>query len=418
VEPAYTALHLLLAFLLGLALAGALAAWRGAAWARRERSLLRELERARAELEAERAKNAWIEGAKGELADAFVALSHRNLEQSARALAERTAELLGRLENQLGGNLNTHKAQLEGLVAPLREHLTRLEAQVRALEEKREGAYGRLAEQLRSLAEQQRTLEQATTTLGQALRSSSARGQWGELQLRRVVELAGMAAHVDFDVQVHTPAGRPDLVVRLPGGAVLPVDAKAPLAAYLAALEAASDGERAARLNEHARALRARIKELAAKGYWKAFDPAPDLVVVFVPSEAALAAAFEADGTLLDDAVAQKVLPAGPVTLVALLKAVAFGWQQQALSDNARRVAEAAGVLVQRLDTLTGALADVGKGLEKSVAAYNRAVGSYQARLGPAARDLRELLGREDPEDPQPLERDLRVPPHEEGPGG
>ena len=415
-EPAYTALHLALTFLLGLALAGALAAGRGAAWARRERALVRELERARAQLEAERAKNAWIEGAKGELADAFVALSHRNLEQSARSLAERSAELLGRLEDQLNGRLGTHKAELAGLVGPLREHLARLEAQVRALEEKREGAYGRLAEQLRALAEQQRTLQQATTTLGQALRSSSARGQWGELQLRRVVELAGMKAHVDFDVQVHTSAGRPDLVVRLPGGALLPVDAKAPLAAYLAALEAESDAERAARLAEHARALRARVKELAAKAYWNAFDPGPDLVVVFVPSEAALAAAFEADGRLLDDAIAQKVLPAGPVTLVALLKAVAYGWQQQALSENARRIADSGRVLIERLDTLTGALAEVGRGLEKSVNAYNRAVGSFQSRLAPALRRFRDHLGEDEGSEPSPLDLALRPPPNHEEP--
>lgn len=416
-ENAYTALHLVLAFLLGSALAGILAAWRAGAWARRERELTHQLARAQAELEAERAKSTWIEDAKGELADAFVALSQRSLERGARSLAERSAELLDRLQDQLGGRLSTHKAELDALVSPLREHLSHLEATVQRLEEKREGAYGRLAEQLRALAEQQRTLQQATTTLGQALRSSSARGQWGELQLRRVVELAGMAPHVDFDVQLHTPVGRPDLVVYLPGGALLPVDAKAPLAAYLAALEAKSDGERAARLAEHARALRARIKELAAKAYWQAFDPAVELVVVFVPSEAALAAAFEADGRLLDDALAMKVLPAGPVTLVALLKAVAYGWQQQALSENARRIAKSGRALIERLDTLTKALGDVGHGLEKSVTAYNRAVGSFQSRLSPALRRFRADLGAEEGPEPEPLDHALRPPPRE-GPSG
>lgn len=416
-QPAYTSLHLALAFLLGLALAAGLAAWRSAVRTRRERELELELARTRAQLEAERAKDAWVEEAKGELADVFLALSQRNLEHGARTLAERSAELLGRLEDQLSGRLGTHKAELQGLVDPLREHLSRLETQVRALEEKREGAYGRLSEQLRALTQQQRTLEQATTTLGQALRSSSARGQWGELQLKRIVELAGMTAHVDYDVQVHTPAGRPDLVVHLPGGAVLPVDAKAPLAAYLEALEATSDAERAARMSEHARALRARIKELAAKAYWDAFDPSPDLVVVFVPSEAALAAAFEADRRLLDDAIAQKVLPAGPVTLVALFKAVAYGWQQQRLSENARRIADSGRLLLERLDTLTTAFADVGRGLGKSVDAYNRAVGSFQSRLSPALRRFRDQLGAEEGPELEPLDRTLRPPPDQQEPG-
>jgi len=414
VEPAYTAQHLALAFLLGVMLSSALAVWRATIAAGRERRLERELERARALLEAERIKSSWIENAKGELADAFLALSHRNLEHSARSLAEHAASLLGRLENQLGGQLNTHNARLEGLVDPLREHLKKLETQVNELERKREGAYGRLVAQLRGLSEQQRELERATATLGKALSGSSTRGRWGELQLRRVVELAGMTRHVDHDVQVHTPAGRPDLVVRLPGGGVLPVDAKAPMNAYLEALEAQTEAERAAKLTGHARALRARIKELAGKAYWSAFPASPELVVVFVPSEAALAAAFEADGSLLDDALSQRVLPAGPVTLVALLKAVAYGWQQQSLSENARRIAESGRALIARLDTLSEALGEVGRGLDKSVAAYNRAVGSFQSRLAPALRRFRADLEEGEGPELEPLQLSLRPPPREE----
>ncbi len=406
-EAAYGLVHLALAFLLGALLTGLLALWRLGA-------LGRENARLAAELTAEREKTQWLLGAKDELAQTFSALTNRALAENTRTLVERTRELLGQLDGQLQGRLGAHKAELSGLVGPLRENLNRLENQVNELEKSRRGAYGGLLQQLRSLAKQQDELQRATTTLGEALKSSSARGRWGELQLRRVVELAGMTAHVDFEEQAQTAAGRPDMVVHLPGGGVLPVDAKAPLAAYLEALAAGSDAERRQKLGEHARQLRARVRELAAKGYWQAFANAPEFVVVFVPSEAALAAAFEADGKLFDDALALRVLPAGPVTLLALLKSAAYGWQQQELSENARRITDAVRVLVGRLDTLTGALADVGRGLEKSVSAYNRAVGSYQTRLSPALRRLRELLGEEDAAELDPLDHALRPPPGRE----
>ncbi len=406
-EAVYGPVHLALAFLLGALLTGSLALWRLGAQGRENARLA-------AELAAEREKAEWLLGAKDELAQTFSALTSRALAENTRTLVERTRELLGQLDGQLQGRLGAHKTELSGLVGPLRENLNRLENQVNELEKSRQGAYGGLLQQLRSLAKQQEELQRATTTLGEALKSSSTRGRWGELQLRRVVELAGMTAHVDFEEQAQTSAGRPDMVVHLPGGGVLPVDAKAPLAAYLEALAAGSDAERRQKLSEHARQLRARVRELAAKGYWRAFDNAPEFVVVFVPSEAALAAAFEADGKLFDDALAQRVLPAGPVTLLALLKSAAYGWQQQELSENARRITDAVRVLVGRLDTLTGALADVGRGLEKSVSAYNRAVGSYQTRFSPALRRLRDLLGEEDAAELEPLDHALRPPPGEE----
>jgi len=393
---AYTGLHLLLAFLAGLLLAGV--------WGLgRVRALERENARLAAALAAEREKSEWLVGSKDELAQVFTALTSRSLQESSRTLVERTQELLSGLDRQLDGRLGAHKAELAGLVGPLRENLEKLERQVNELESKREGAYGSLEEQLRALAEQQRALQEATTTLGQALKSSSARGQWGELQLKRVVELAGMTAHVDYAEQVSTAQGRPDLVVYLPGGGVLPVDAKAPLAAYLEALEADTEAGRKAKLKEHARQLRARVRELASKAYWQAFETAPDFVVLFVPSEAALAAAFEADASLLDDALAQKVLPAGPVTLLAVLKAVAYGWRQQELSENARQIAAEGKLLVERLARFNASLADVGKSLEKSVAAYNRAVGSYRSRLEPLARRFSQRVGAEE-ELPEPGE--------------
>ncbi|WP_457631840.1 DNA recombination protein RmuC [Oceanithermus sp.] len=397
----YGELHLLLAFLAGALLTGLWAAWRLG-------RLGRENARLQAELAAQKEKTEWLLGAKDEMAQAFTALAGSSLEASARALAERTRDLLAGLDKRLEGQLGAHKAELDGLVGPLRENLDRLERQVVELEKKREQAYGGLAEQLRSLAAQQRALQQATVTLGQALKSSSTRGNWGELQLQRVVELAGMAEHVDYETQQTTRQGRPDLTVHLPGGGVLPVDAKAPMSAYLEALEAGSESERRARLQEHARQMRARVKELAARDYWRAFARTPEFVVIFVPSEAALAAAFEADGRLLDDALAQRVLPAGPVTLLALLKAVAYGWRQQELSENARRLAEAGRELVTRLDRFTSSLAEVGRGLEKSVAAYNRAVGSYHSRLAPLARRFGALAGAAEAAEPEPVDGAVR----------
>ncbi|WP_293171296.1 DNA recombination protein RmuC [Oceanithermus sp.] len=411
-EGTFGAWHLALAFVLGAALAGLLAWGKVATLARRREELERAVARLEAELRAEREKAEWLLGAKDELTQAFAVLAGRQLEASSAALVQRTHELLARLDRQLAGQLGTHKSALEGLVGPLREHLAALEAQVRELEQKREGAYGGLAEQLRALAEQQRALQEATTTLGEALKNPGTRGRWGELQLKRVVELAGMAPHVDYSEQPTTARGRPDLIVHLPGGGTLPVDAKTPLAAYLAAVEAADEAVRKARLAEHARQLRARVRELAGKAYWEGLEGAPEFVVVFVPSEAALAAAFEADPGLLDDALAQRVLPAGPVTLLALLKAVAYGWRQQALGERARRIAEEGGVLIARFEAFAAALAEVGQGLEQGVAAYNRAVGRYQRRLAPAARRFRELLEAPEPErEPEPVDDALREPP-------
>ncbi|WP_457637650.1 DNA recombination protein RmuC [Oceanithermus sp.] len=397
----------LLTFVLGGLLVGLVALWRFS-------RLSRENARLSAELASEREKTKWLLGTKDELAQVFSALASSTLEKSSRSLVERTQELLGRLDRQLAGQLGSHKAELAGLVEPLRENLNKLEKQVLELEQKRESAYGSLEEQLRELAWQQQELRQATTTLGTALKGSSARGLWGELQLKRIIELAGMTAHVDFEEQVHTAQGRPDLAVYLPGGGQLPVDAKAPLAAYLKAVEADDEAEKRRLLGEHARQVRARVRELAGKEYWRGFAEAPEFVVLFVPSEAALAAAFEADGKLLDDAMARRVLIAGPVTLLALLKAVAYGWQQRELSENARHLAEAGQELVERFERFSKSLAEVGAGLQKSLEAYNRTVGSYRSRLLPAARRFAERAGRELGEELSEVEgepRDAGEPP-------
>jgi len=367
-----------------------------------ERRLGARLARAEAALAAEREKHRWTEEAKATLAEAFQALAAQNLEAAHRRLVEETQTLLSGLDRQLSGRLGSHQAELARLIQPVRESLDRLQSELARQEREREGAFQALAQHLKLLSAEQGELKAAATALKEALRSPSARGHWGELQLRRVVELAGMAPHVDFEIERNTSQGRPDLVVYLPGGGVIAVDAKAPMNAYLKALEA-REPERTRLLAEHARALRARIRDLAGKAYWKAFAKSPELVVVFVPSEAALSAALAADGGLLEDALKHRVLPASPVTLLALLKSVAFGWREVRLGEEARRVAEEARSLVGRFATFTGHLSELGRRLSASVDAYNQAIGSYRRRLLPLAERLADRLGEPPPDPPDEL---------------
>ena len=284
---------------------------------------------------------------------------------------------------------------VEALVAPLEAQLRRVDEQLAALDRDRARARGALEQQLRQLAHAQERLRDETGALASALRQPQARGRWGELQLRRVVELAGMTAHCDFAEQpaVATEDGvlRPDLVVHLPGGTHVVVDAKAPLDAALAAAQARDEADRAAALAEHARLLRAHVRRLAAKRYWAHLPAAPDFVVLFLPGEHVHAAALEADPTLLEEAAQRGVLVATPTTLIALLRAVAAGWRQEAIAESARAVAEQGRELHARLRTFAGHLERLGARLRGAVGAYNDAVGSFDARLLPSARRLEQL---------------------------
>ncbi len=329
------------------------------------------------ELRSEREKVAWTEHAEGKLREAFTALASQSLSSNAQ-------QYLTRAEKEL-----------KTLVDPLAQKLDAMDQQVRTLETKREGAYGKLGEQLRTLGEAQLQLQRTAVSLEQALKSPTARGRWGEIQLRRVVELAGMVSHVDFDEQPTTGDGRPDMIVRLPSGGVLPVDAKASATAYLDAMQ--SDGERrAAKLAEHVRAMRSRIQDLSRKQYWSQFERAPELVVMFVPFESALAAAFESDPDLLEYGIRQRILVASPVTLLALLRAVAFGWQQQQITENARRIADEGRELYARILNVLKPFRDAGTHLGKAVEAYDQAVGSLEHRLFPALHRMRELTASSD----------------------
>jgi DNA recombination protein RmuC len=368
---------LIVGLAVGLALGWAIARLRAGRGATDLRIRAVQLEQ---ELGAERAKTSTLDAIQERMREAFEALAHKALTSNSEQLLASSREQLQALLNQVRGDWGTQKEEFKGLVDPLAKGLEAIDQQVRTLEQKREGAYQSLGEQLRSLSDAQTQLRQSTVRLEQSLKSSTARGRWGELQLRRVVELAGLTKHIDFSEQVSGEQGRPDMVVHLSSGGILPIDAKTPASAYLDAMELDGD-QRARKLAEHAKAMRSRIVELSRKAYMDQFEKAPEIVVMFVPYESALSAAFEADKDLLEDGISNGVLPASPVTLLALLRAAAFGWQQYEIAENAQLIAEQGKELYNRFLNVLKPISEAGKSLGKAVADYNRAVGSYESRL-------------------------------------
>lgn len=325
------------------------------------------------EREGDAEKLEWIRKAEENMRDAFKALAGDALKSNSETLTSQV------------------KRDFQGVVDPLKESLTSLDGQVRALEKSREGAYKSLEQQLTQLRDTHAKLQQTTITLTEALRSPTVRGRWGEIQLRRVVEMAGMVKHVAFDEQATTDLGRPDMIAYLPNGGVLPVDSKVPLASYLSAMDGADETSRKNHLREHAKAMRSRVKELGQKQYWDQFESAPDFVVMFVPNEACLGAAFDLDPELLEYAIEKKVLISSPVTLLALLRAVAYGWQQHQITENAVKIADEGRELYGRLQTVVKHFNDLGESIDRVVHRYNSAVGSFDRRLMPAARRFEEL---------------------------
>ncbi|MCH7548190.1 MAG: DNA recombination protein RmuC [Candidatus Krumholzibacteriota bacterium] len=348
------------------------------------------------ELEVERSlaaeKVAWMEMAEKKMDDAFAALAGKALRDNMEVLKEQA------------------KGDLKVVIDPLTEKLASLDGHVRELEKTRRGAYEGLTQQLTDLGQAQARLQQATTTLSQALKSSGVRGKWGELQLRRVVEMAGMTKNIAFDEQTVTDSGRPDMTIMLPNGGVLPIDSKVPLNAYLSAAEATEDSVRSDFLDEHVRAMRSRIKELGQRKYWDQFPKTPDFVVMFVPNEACLGAAFERDSTLLEYAIEQKVLISSPVNLLALLKTVAYGWQQHRVTENVMKIAEEGKELYARIAKFVEHFSLIGRHLTRSVRAYNDATGSLDHRLMPAAQRFRDL-GVSEKELSAPGEIDVQIDP-------
>ena len=394
-------MNLVLGIVIGLAI-GASITWLVMRQAAKTRNTSQQIACARLEeeLRAERDKASSLDAIQERMRESFTMLAHQALTSNADQLLARSREQLSSLLQQVRGDWGTHKEQLKGLVDPLSKALESIDQQVRTLEQKREGAYRSLGEQLRSLGDAQTQLRQSTVRLEQSLKSSAERGRWGELQLRRVVEMAGMANHVDFSEQVTAEKGRPDMIVHLPNEGILPIDAKAPATAYLQAMDLQGE-TRKTKLGEHAKALRSRMQDLSRKAYMDQFEKAPEIVVLFVPFESALSAAFEQDPELLEYGIAHRVLVASPVTLLALLRSAAFGWQQVHVAENARRIAEDGRELYARFLNVVKPIALAGDRLGKAVDAYNQAIGSMDSRLMPALRRLKESAAA--PEDPPAL---------------
>jgi DNA recombination protein RmuC len=348
-----------------------------------------------------------------QLAERFQALSAQALDQSTRTFLQVAEGRLSAVNAKAAGELESRRAAVEQMVQPLREALANMEAQLRETDAARRSSHAALAEQVNIARHSSDQLRVQTQALVTALRRPEARGRWGEMQLRRVAELAGMDARCDFDEQVTvtTPDGviRPDMVVRLAGGKNIVVDSKVSLAAYLEAAESTDEAVRSARLDAHARHLREHVDRLAAKSYWAALSPAPEFVVLFIPGEAFLAPALEHDPGLLEHALSHKVHIATPTTLVTMLRTAQYAWQQAALSENARTVFDVGRELYERLAGLGKHVDGLGKALTNAVTAYNRTVGSLENRVLVSARKLNELgLTDAELEGPRPVEETVR----------
>lgn len=330
-----------------------------------------------------------------ELAETFQALSGTALQRNNEAFLNLAKTTFQAIQAEAKGEWSRRHQAIDDLVKPLHDQLGRYADQLQQLEQSRQAAYGGLDQHLRLLAESQQRLQQETGQLVNALRTPAVRGRWGEMTLRRVAELAGMVPHCDFFEQESVVSeegrARPDMLVRLPGGRQIVIDAKAVLSAYLEAHDAPNDDQRAERLKRHAAQIRARMEELSLKAYWAQFDLAPEFVVLFLPGEQFLGAALEQDPTLIEDGFSRGVVVATPTTLMALLRAVAYGWRQEQLTAHAQEAGRLGKDLYERMALLAQYLNEIGAALGKSVAAYNRAVGSLESRVWPAARKFKDL---------------------------
>jgi DNA recombination protein RmuC len=379
----------------------------------------------KAALEGERRagteRMASFKNATDELSEKFKALSRDALKDNNQSFLQLAHSTLEKFQETAKGDLESRQKAIDQLVKPLKESLEKVDGKIGEIEKARAGAYAELREQVKNLATSQTQLQAETGNLVNALRAPHVRGRWGEIQLRRVVELAGMLQYCDFVEQetVVTSDGRirPDVIVRLPGNRTIVIDAKVPFDAFYESISTTDDLVRSAKLKDHARLVRTHIGSLSKKSYWEAVQPTPEFVLLFLPGETFYSAALEIDPKLIEDGVAQGVIIATPTTLIALLKAVSYGWRQEQMAKNAHEVSKLGKDLYDRLRTFTNYFADIGRGLDRALDSYNKGVGSLEARVLVTARKFKErgAIAGEEIETLEPIDKLARPLSLDEG---
>ena len=392
---------------------------RGRTYGETERAVLQT--RLEEERKANQEKITLINNAESKLADAFKALSADALRNNNQSFLDLAKQNLEAFQQNAKGELERRQSAIGDLIKPLKESLEKVDGKIGELEKNRVGAYSELREQVKALAQSHLQLQSETGNLVKALRVPHVRGRWGEIQLRRVVELAGMLQYCDF-VEQETVATeesriRPDLIVRLPGNRTIVVDSKVPFDAFYESISTTDEEIRATRLKDHARLVRTHIQSLSRKSYWETVQPTPEFVLLFLPGETFYSAALENDPKLIEDGVSQGVIIATPTTLIALLKAVSYGWRQEQMADNAQEVSNLAKTLYDRLRVFTNHFDDIGRNLDRALDAYNKGVRSLESRVLVTARRFKErgAIAGEEIEILEPVDKAARALTRDDG---